>query len=146
LIWARNDKNGKHTFNYNLMKNGKWEEDSLKKDRTQMRSVWSIGTPKPSEKLFRKHPTQKPLDLLRRIVLASTNKGDIVLDPFTGSSTTGLVAVANGRKFVGIDTEKKYLDLSVKRYKGLVSQYCKNNTTNYLHHQSLGQQCFLEKR
>ncbi|MDR1087086.1 MAG: site-specific DNA-methyltransferase [Endomicrobium sp.] len=88
------------------MKNGKWQEDPLKKDRTQMRSVWSIGTPKASEKLFGKHPTQKPLDLLRRIVLASTNKGYTVLDPFTGGSTTGLAAVANGRKFVGIDTEK----------------------------------------
>ncbi|MDR1662858.1 MAG: site-specific DNA-methyltransferase, partial [Endomicrobium sp.] len=128
LIWARKDKKGKHTFNYNLMKNGKWKEDSLKKDGTQMRSVWSIGTPKLSEKLFGKHPTQKPLDLLKRIVLASTNEGYIALDPFTGSSTTGIAAVINGRKFIGIDMEEKYLDLSVKRYKGLVSE---NNEDNH---------------
>ena len=79
----------------------------------------TVATPKREEKKFGKHPTQKPLDLLRRIVLASTNKNDIVLDPFTGSSTTGLAAVMNGRKFVGIDNEKKYLDLSEERFKDL---------------------------
>ena len=84
-----------------------------------MRSVWAIGTPKPEEKKYGKHPTQKPLNLLKRIVLASTKKGDIVLDPFTGSSTTGLAAIANGRKFIGVDTEKQYLDLSIKRIKEL---------------------------
>lgn len=145
LIWARKDKKGKHTFNYNLMKNGKWKEDSFKKDGTQMRSVWSIGTPKPSEKLFGKHPTQKPLDLLKRIVLASTNEGYTVLDPFAGSSTTGIAAVINGRKFIGIDTEEKYLDLSVKRYKDLVSEDNENKTLDCLNHKSFGQQYLLEK-
>ena len=84
-----------------------------------MRSVWAMGTPKPSEKKFGKHPTQKPINLLVRIVLASTNKNDIVLDPFAGSSTTGLASFLNNRKFIGIDLEKKYLDLSVKRFKEL---------------------------
>ena len=98
------------------MKEGSWPEDKLKKPGLQMRSVWSMGTPKPEEKKFGKHPTQKPLDLLKRIVLASTNKGDVIIDPFTGSSTTGIAAIMNGRKFVGIDTEKKYLDLSIKRF------------------------------
>lgn len=84
-----------------------------------MRSVWSMGTPKPTEKKFGKHPTQKPIDLLVRIIMASTNKGDVVLDPFTGSSTTGLASYLNGRKFIGIDLEKKYLDLSVKRLKDI---------------------------
>lgn len=73
------------------------------------------------EKKFGKHPTQKPLTLLNRIVLASTKKGDIVLDPFTGSSTTGISAVQNDRKFIGIDTEKLYLDLSIKRFKDLTN-------------------------
>lgn len=82
-----------------------------------MRSVWSINTPKPIEKKYGKHPTQKPLDLLRRIVLASTNKGNIILDPFTGSSTAGIAASMYDREFIGIDTEKKYLDLSIKRFK-----------------------------
>lgn len=121
LIWARKDKKAKHVFNYDLMKNGTWPEDALKKEGMQMRSVWSMGTPKPPEKKFGKHPTQKPEDLLRRIILASTNKNDLVLDPFTGSSTTGIVALKNGRKFIGIDTEKKYLDLSVKRFNDLVT-------------------------
>ena len=119
LLWARKDKEAKHTFNYNLMKNGIWLEDALKKPGLQMRSVWSLGTPKPMEKRFGKHPTQKPFDLLKRIILASTNKGDLVLDPFTGSSTTGLAAYLYGRNFIGIDTEKQYLDLSIKRFEEL---------------------------
>ena len=116
IIWARKEKKAKHVFNYELMKEGNWPEDHLKKPNLQMRSVWSMGTPKPDEKKYGKHPTQKPLDLLKRIVLASTNKGDIVLDPFTGSSTTGLAATIHGRKFIGIDLEKNYLELSKKRF------------------------------
>ena len=116
LIWARKDKKAKHTFNYSLMKEGEWNGDFIKKPNMQMRSVWAVGTPKPDEKKFGKHPTQKPLELLKRIVLASTNKGDIVLDPFAGSSTTGIAAISNGRKFVGIDLEKNYLELSKKRF------------------------------
>lgn len=84
-----------------------------------MRSVWAQGTPKPVEKRFGKHPTQKPVDLLKRIVLASTNKNDLVLDPFTGSSTTGLASYLYSRNFIGIDTEKQYLDLSIKRFEEL---------------------------
>ncbi len=91
----------------------------MKKPDKQMRSVWSISTPKPMEKKFGKHPTQKPFNLLERVVLASTNEGDIVLDPFTGSSTTGLAAYSYGRKFIGIDKETEYLDLSIKRFEDL---------------------------
>ncbi len=119
LIWARKEKKAKHTFNYNLMKNGHWPEDSIKKPGLQMRSVWSIGTPKPNEKKFGKHPTQKPEELLNRIVLASTKKGDVIVDPFTGSSTTGIAAYRHGRNFIGIDTEKEFLDLSIKRFEDL---------------------------
>jgi site-specific DNA-methyltransferase (adenine-specific) len=121
LLWARKDAKAKHTFNYSKMKDDKlWhKEDFIKKPNKQMRSVWAIGTPKPNEKIFGKHPTQKPYDLLLRIVLASTNKGNKVLDPFTGSSTTGLAAVLHGRKFIGIDMESKYLELSIKRFQAL---------------------------
>jgi len=119
LIWARKERKAKHTFNYDLMKNGHWAEDNLKKPGLQMRSVWSMGTPRPIEKKFGKHPTQKPEDLLKRVVLASTNKGDLVIDPFTGSSTTGIAAYLHGRKFIGIDTEPKFLDLSIKRFEAL---------------------------
>ncbi len=120
LLWARKDKQGKHTFNYPLMKNGDWhQQDFIKKPAKQMRSVWAIGTPKPAEKRFGKHPTQKPIDLLKRIVMASTNEKDLILDPFTGSSTTGIAAHYLNRKFIGIDTEKQYLDLSIKRFEEL---------------------------
>lgn len=115
LIWARKEKKARHIFNYKLMKEGNWPEDKFKKPGLQMRSVWSLGTPKPAEKKFGKHPTQKPLDLLKRVILASTKKGDIIIDPFTGSSTTGIAAVQHGRKFVGFDLEKDYLELSKKR-------------------------------
>ena len=104
------------------MKNGEWSDDDLKKPNKQMRSVWQIATPKPSEKEFGKHPTQKPLELLRRIILASTNKGDLILDTFTGSSTTGIIALELGRKFIGIDLEKEYLDLSVKWFEQAFSK------------------------
>jgi site-specific DNA-methyltransferase (adenine-specific) len=119
LIWARKNKDAKHIFNYDLMKNGDWSEDQLKKPGLQMRSVWSMGTPKPIEKRFGKHPTQKPEAVLKRIVLASTNKGDLILDPFTGSSTTGIASYLLGRNFIGIDTEPKYLDVSIKRFEEL---------------------------
>jgi site-specific DNA-methyltransferase (adenine-specific) len=132
IIWARKDKKGKHTFNYDEMRF--WKDNykkTIKLDKNviqievlheegkQMRSVWAIGTPKPEEKIFGKHPTQKPIQLLKRIIISSTHKGGVVLDPFTGSSTTGLVAFLNDRKFIGIDMEKKYLDLSKKRLEEL---------------------------
>lgn len=115
LIWARKDKKSKHTFNYEAMKEGDFPKDFIKKPNTQMRSVWAIGTPTPSEKTHGKHPTQKPLDLLERIILASTNEGDLILDPFMGSGTTGVAAIKHGRKFVGIDKEKQFVALAEKR-------------------------------
>lgn len=115
LIWARKEKNAKHTFNYHEMKNGDFQKDFLKKENTQMRSVWAIGTPTLSEKEFGKHPTQKPLTLLERIILSSTNKGDLILDPFMGGGTTGVAAIKLGRRFVGIDNVKEFVDLAEKR-------------------------------
>jgi len=134
LIWARKSKEAKHTFNYKTMvdwnnnykKSFKCEKcgdttfnELLHEKGKQMRSVWAISTPQKIEKKFGKHPTQKPAELLKRIVLASTHRNDLILDPFTGSSTTGLASYLFGRKFIGIDTEKKYLDLSIKRFKEL---------------------------
>ena len=116
LLWARKDKNAKHTFNYDEMKNGHFPEDKLKKEKTQMRSVWSIPAPKNHEKEFGKHPTQKPLDLLKRIVLSSTNENDIVLDPFCGSGTTGVACKClENRLFIGIEMDKKYCGLTKMR-------------------------------
>ena len=109
LIWARKDKKARHIFNYEAMRDREWLKDRIKKSGKQMRSVWEIGTPSAAEKKFGKHPTQKPLALLERIVLASTKKGDVILDPFCGSATTGVAALRYGRQFVGIDSEKQYL-------------------------------------
>lgn len=109
IIWARkNLKKSKYTFNYNLMKE--------LNDNKQMKDVWSTSLTKPSEKKCGKHPTQKPLKILERIILASTNENDIILDPFCGSSTTGIAATKLNRKFIGIDNEKEYLDLSIRRF------------------------------
>jgi len=81
----------------------------------QMRNLWEIPPPQPSEKTHGKHPTQKPLKLLERILLASTNEGDVVLDPFNGSGTTGVAALRLGRKYVGIEMSEEYLDLTIER-------------------------------
>lgn len=118
IIWAKkNERNAKHFFNYALMK----EQNGGK----QMKDVWTGTLTPPKEKKYGNHPTQKPLYLLERIVEASTNPGDLVLDPFCGSSTTGVAALSLGRKYIGIDNEKKYLDLSVKRldHKSLTQLY-----------------------
>ena len=107
VIWAAKNQKSKHTFNYELMKqisNGK-----------QMRNVWEISPPQPKEKTHGKHPTQKPLKLLERILLASTNEGDIVLDPFNGSGTTAVASVKLNRKYLGIEVSKEYLDVTVSR-------------------------------
>lgn len=120
LLWAAKNKKAKHTFNYERMKYGHWHsEDPLKKPEKQMRSIWSVPTSPPREKSHGHHPTQKPLRLLERIVLASTNTNDTILDPFTGSSTAGIAAVKHGRNFIGIDKEREYLDLSIARFQAL---------------------------
>ncbi len=121
LLWVRKDKKAKHTFNYDLVKNGDWEGDFIKKPHKQMRSVWAITTPKSGEKKYGKHPTQKPESLLDRIVLACSHEGDIVMDPFCGSGTTGIAALRHNRRFVGIDANPKYLDaLAIPRIKEVI--------------------------
>jgi site-specific DNA-methyltransferase (adenine-specific) len=116
LLWAKKSRNARHTFNYRLLKENEWPGDELKKTGRQMRTVWSIPSPRGIEKRFGSHPTQKPCALLKRVILASTVASDLVLDPFTGSSTTGLAAWATGRRFIGIDREKEFLELSIARY------------------------------
>jgi len=126
LIWASKSKKAKHTFNYQLMRQGDFPSDRFKNPGRQMRSAWEvfdarhslwpIGTPRKYEKEFGKHPTQKPLALMERIVLASTKKGDLILDPFCGSGTTGVASVNSGRQFLGIDEDRVFLrDLAKKR-------------------------------
>ena len=116
LLWARKDKRKRNTFNYDLMKEGSFPEDKMKNDGKQMRSVWSIPTTPKKEKIFGNHPTQKPLALLKRIILASTKDGDVVLDPFNGSGTTGVACrLVGNKKYFGIDIEEDYINLTMKR-------------------------------
>ena len=109
ILWAAKNKNSRHHFNYELMKRIN--------NNKQMLSLWSIKAPGSLEKIYGKHPTQKPLELLNRIVLASTRPGDVVLDPFSGSSTTGIAAYKEGRQYIGIESEEEYLRTSIKRLK-----------------------------
>ena len=80
-----------------------------------MKDVWTGALTKPSEKTEGKHPTQKPEYLLERMVLASSEEGQVILDPFCGSGTTGVAAVRFGRKFIGIDVSEEYLKISRRR-------------------------------
>jgi len=107
LIWAARDKSTRHTYNYDTMK--------AENAGQQVRSMWPLGTTPPNEKTHGRHPTQKPLALLRRIIRASSRPGDIVLDPFCGSGTTGVAALELGRRFIGIDLSADFLQLAEKR-------------------------------
>lgn len=123
LLWARKEKKARHIFNYELMKNGSFSEDKMKVPDKQMRSVWSIPTPTPDEKIFGKHPTQKPLALLKRIVLSSTNEGSLILDPFNGGGTTGIAAkIVGNRKYIGIDISEDFINLTAKRLNQILQQ------------------------
>lgn len=84
-----------------------------------MKDVWTGSLTKPSEKKCGKHPTQKPEYLLERIIQASTVQGNIVLDPFCGSGTTGVVANRLGRNFIGIDLSEEYLQITKKRLEAI---------------------------
>jgi site-specific DNA-methyltransferase (adenine-specific) len=107
IIWAAKNKKSKHTFNYSLMK----KENNNK----QMKSVWHFTAPSKAEKSFGKHPTQKPIKLLERIISCSTHSDDLVFDPFMGSGTTAVAAVNLNRRFVGCELDQSYIDLSIKR-------------------------------
>lgn len=107
IIWARKSQKKPHYYNYELMKriNG----------GTQMTDVWRLPAIAPWEKSCTKHPTQKPLALLCRIILASTQSGDWILDPFAGSSTTGIAANLIERRYLGIEREETFASISKAR-------------------------------
>lgn len=115
LIWASKSQESKFTFNYELLKGGDFPGDKLKAPGMQMRSVWSIPTTPKLEKSFGKHPTQKPLALLDRVIIAFSKPGDVVLDPFMGSGTTGLSALSRRRSFIGIELDSDYYNLANSR-------------------------------
>lgn len=107
VIWARKSAKVSHYYNYNLMK-------KINQNK-QMTDVWTLPAIAKWEKSCGKHPTQKPLSLLSRIILASTQKGEWILDPFCGSSTTGIAANLLNRRYLGIEKEEEFLKISKNR-------------------------------
>lgn len=107
IVWARKNDNVTHCFNYDLLKqlNG----------GVEMPDVWKFARPGFWERSCGKHPTQKPLRLLYRIIQTCTKEGFTILDPFAGSCTTGIAANLMGRRFIGIDMNKDYLDYGIRR-------------------------------
>ena len=118
MIWAsRDQKAKKYTFNYDAMK--------MANDEIQMRSDWLFPICNGGERLkndqgTKVHPTQKPEALLHRVLMSSTNPGDVILDPFFGTGTTGAVAKQLGRNFVGIERQQDYIDAATARIEAVV--------------------------
>jgi site-specific DNA-methyltransferase (adenine-specific) len=107
LLWASRGKGARHTFNYDLI--------NSHDPNSQVSSVWRFPSVPMREKRHGRHPTQKPLRLLRRAILASTTEDELVFDPFCGSGTTGVAAKELGRFFVGAETEREYAELAGRR-------------------------------
>ena len=110
LLWATKARKGskhKHTFNY--------EEMKVENDGKQMKTVWKFSAAGKDEKTFGKHPTQKPVALIKRCLRATTNKGDLVLDPFAGSGATGVAAIELGRRFILCENDPTYAKLIADR-------------------------------
>ena len=110
VLWASKASRGsrhKYQFNYDEMR----QENEGK----QMKTVWRFAPPGRTEKQFGKHPTQKPVALMDRCIRASTQSGDIVLDPFAGSGSTGIAALKAGRRFMGIEINKSFVEIGMKR-------------------------------
>ncbi len=124
VIWAKRSEKERHTFHYAFEKaaNGGrqqkdiWYPRSLSaRDEEMLPNHWRIAAPRQVEKRLGRHPTQKPLELLDRIIGCSSRPGDLILDPFCGSGTTGLAALGNQRRFVGIDLDPAHLELAKRR-------------------------------
>ena len=110
VLWASKagkDSRHKYTFNYDEMKR--------ENGGRQMKTVWQFKAPGASEKRFGKHPTQKPLALIERCLRASTHEGDVVLDPFAGSGSTGVAAAKLGRRFIGIEIDPAFVGIGARR-------------------------------
>jgi site-specific DNA-methyltransferase (adenine-specific) len=115
ILWATKARKGKERYVFN------YEEMKMENGDRQMKNVWRMGTPAKTEKIYGKHPTQKPIELVSRCLRASTNPNDLVFDPFSGSATTGVVALSLGRKFIGCEADSEHIQLSVKRLENAVT-------------------------
>jgi site-specific DNA-methyltransferase (adenine-specific) len=128
VLWARKSEKSKHVYNYAFEKEangGKQQKDiwfprHQDGDKEHLPNHWRLNAPKKAEKALGKHPTQKPLELLDRIIRCSSKPGSLVLDPFCGSGTTGIAALPLGRCFIGIDLSAEYLELAKLRHKALL--------------------------
>lgn len=109
ILWATKARKGKERYVFN------YEEMKAENGDKQMKNVWRMATPTKNEKFYGKHPTQKPIELVARCLRASTNLNDIVFDPFSGSSTTGVAALSLGRKFIGCEADSDHIKLSIQR-------------------------------
>lgn len=109
ILWAKKSEDAKHYYNYDLMR----EFNGGK----QMKDVWTTSTTNKKEKVFGHHPTQKPLEIMERIILASTQKDDVILDSFMGSGTTLEACIKTNRKGIGIELDKEYYNIAKKRLK-----------------------------
>ncbi len=126
IIWAAKNEKSRHYFNYKLLRalnNGKQVRSVWTFPPPESEYVWNILPPKADEKKCGKHPTQKPVALLERIILASTREGDLVLDPFLGSGTTLVAAGRLGRKGLGIELERSYVEVAIKRLEDMRQEF-----------------------
>ena len=124
IIWARKCAKVPHYYNYKLMK--------LLNGDKQMTDVWRLPAIARWEKSQGKHPTQKPLALLSRIILASTKPGDWIMDPFSGSGTTGIAASLLGRNYLGIEREQEFVDMAKRRRDELENPLIANDYRNHI--------------
>jgi len=107
VLWAAKNEKSRHLFHYAEMRKANHGK--------QMKDVWSFTAPKSAEKVFGKHPTQKPLALLERIIQSASNPGDLILDPFLGSGTTAVACAMLGRRCVGLESDIAHLSLAETR-------------------------------
>ena len=125
ILWAVNNESKKAknwTFNYEVMK--------AMNNNKQMRNVWEIPLTKPSERKYGKHPSQKPSAVVNRLILAGTNEGDLILDPFSGTGTTAVVAEQHKRKWIMIEKEDEYNRIAQKRVDELFGELFEDDSEN----------------
>ena len=125
IIWAVNNESKKAknwTFNYETMK--------AMNSGKQMRNMWEIPLTKPSEKTYGKHPSQKPVAVVNRLILAGTNEDDLILDPFSGAGTTAVVAEQQNRRWIMIEKDETYNQIAKLRIDELSNRLLEDNSKN----------------
>lgn len=117
ILWCnKGSKKREYYFDYEYSKNGNFDYDSLKQRGKQMRTVWDISNNKERRELeYGKHPTQKPLRILKRMIQLSSKEGDVMLTPFSGAGSECLAAKELGRNYIGYEVDRQYVDIANKR-------------------------------